>query len=89
MSTSYIPINCEFHDLLEMLATTRKVVRIVFRDAEGAGQVRIAKVVDVFSREGAEHLATSAGDLIRLDWLVEVAGVRLADFPTASKHCAL
>ena len=89
MNTSYTPIDCEFHDLLEMHATNRKVVRIVFRDAEGAEEVRITNIVDVFSREGAEHLATSSGELIRLDWLVEVAGVCLADFPMASNQCAL
>ena len=30
--TGYSPINCEFHDLLEDLATLRKPAQISFRD---------------------------------------------------------
>ena len=78
--SGYQPINCEFHDLLESLATTRKPARIAFVAADGATVHRNASVVDVFAREGAEYLSLSSGEILRLDRLVEVDGQRLADY---------
>lgn len=82
-STDYQPISCEFHDLLEDLATTRKPAHIRFSvDEEGAYAERFLKavIVDVYAREGVEYLETREGRIVRLDRLVEVDGVRLADF---------
>jgi len=76
----YLPINCEFHDLLEALATTRKPAQIGFRDADGAVQRRTAAITDVFARDGAEYLSMSTGETLRLDQLVEVDGENLADY---------
>src|ERR1700741_2653220 len=36
----YQPISCEFHDLLEALATTQEVAQISFRDGDGTAQRR-------------------------------------------------
>jgi len=78
--TTYIPINCEFHDLLEALATMRKPAQIGFPDEQGTEQKRTAVIVDVSARKGAEHLSLSTGEMLRLDQLVEVDGVKLADY---------
>jgi Rho-binding antiterminator len=78
--SSYHPISCEFHDLLEVLATTRKFSQIRFLDAEGAVAQRSAAITDVFARGGAEYLSLSTGETLRLDQLLAVGDARLADY---------
>lgn len=77
--TAYAPVSCEFHDLLESLAISGSIARIVFADAEGDVQVRSASIADLYAREGIEYLVTSTGETVRLDWLVEVNGERLSN----------
>lgn len=84
----YHPINCEFHDLLEDLATLRKPAQISFRDEGGVTQHRDAVITDVFARAGAEYLSLTTGETLRLDQLVDVSGARLADYGESST-CAL
>jgi len=86
--TGYSPINCEFHDLLEDLATLRKPAQISFRDEAGLTQHRDAVISDVFARSGAEYVSLTTGETVRLDLLVEVSGARLADYEEGSS-CAL
>ena len=76
----YVPINCEFHDLLESLTTTQKPAQIRFRDAQGVEQHRTATVADLYAREGAEYLVLSNHETLRLDQLVQVDGENLADY---------
>lgn len=76
----YNPISCEFHDVLEALATVRRPASISFHDDDGALQQRTAIIHDVYSRDGAEYLSLSSGETLRLDQLVEVDGNRLTDF---------
>lgn len=78
-SPDYTPISCAFHDRLEALATVRKPARIRFRDRDGVLHDRDATIRDVTTRDGAEYLAISTGEIVRLDHLVEVDGARLAD----------
>ncbi len=78
--STYHPISCEFHDLLEAYATTRKLVQIRFRDGEGTEQLRSAVITDVFARAGAEYLSMNKGETLRLDQLLEVDGAKLADY---------
>ncbi|HEY5802620.1 MAG TPA: hypothetical protein VIT90_02855 [Lysobacter sp.] len=84
LPSPYHPINCEFHDRLEDLATLRKRARIGFRDERGAEQHRDAVITDVFARNGEEFLVMSTGETLRLDRLVDVDGVRLADHESSS-----
>ena len=72
----YHPIACDFHDLLEALATTRTPARIRFLDAEGTVRQRTATLTDVCAREGAEYCSMSTGETVRLDRLVAVDGTR-------------
>lgn len=76
----YIPISCEFHDLLESLATTQKLVQIGFHDEEGEVQRRTAAITDVFARDGAEYLSMSTGETLRLDRLLDVDSENLAEY---------
>lgn len=82
--TPYHPISCEFHDRLEDLATLRKPVRIHFRDGSNADQHRDDVITDVFARDGEEVIVLRSGENVRLDWLVEVDGARLADYETSA-----
>jgi Rho-binding antiterminator len=85
--TGYRPINCEFHDLLEELATLRKAVRMSFRSHDLIER-RDAVITDVFSRAGAEYLSLTTRETVRLDQIIEVGGSCLAEYEETS-ICAL
>jgi Rho-binding antiterminator len=74
------PISCDFHDILETLATTGKPARLLFVDSQGQLQQRQARVADIYSRQGAEYMKLSNGETLRLDQLRSVDDSKLADF---------
>jgi len=76
-STTYIPINCEFHDLLENLALTHRVAEIHFRDSTGETRQRTTVIDDVYAMKGKEFLGLRTGETIRLDALISVDGMHL------------
>ena len=78
--STYVPISCNYHDLLETLATTHKPALIRYRGVEGGVQERTAAIADVFARNGVEYLVLSTGETVRLDRLLEVDGARLSDY---------
>lgn len=78
--SDYQPINCEFHDVLESLATTRKHVDVEYLDIDGVLQKQYALILDVYVRDRAEYLGLSSGETLRLDRIVAVNGIKLADF---------
>lgn len=72
-SDNYIPINCNFYDELEALATLSRRAEIVYK-AEGAA-IRIKGIIkDLYVKEKVEYLKLESGLEIRLDELVEVDG---------------
>ena len=75
----YLPISCDFHDLLESFAMACKPAQIRFRDEEGVVQRRSATIADVFARDEAEYLAMSTGETVRLDRLLAVDDFKLTD----------
>ncbi|MBU8976031.1 hypothetical protein JI752_007720 [Lysobacter sp. MMG2] len=85
---SYRPINCEFHDLLEDLATARRLTRVAYLDDAGTMRRGDGVITDVYARQGEEFLSMDSGETIRLDRLVEVHGQTLASFGNAD-GCAL
>jgi len=78
---TYQPISCDFHDLLEALATQRRPTTVHFVGEDGAPAQRQGVITDLYSRGGAEYLVLDAGEPLRLDRLVAVDGARRADFP--------
>jgi len=76
----YRPISCEFHDVLESLATRRRRAVVVYRTDDGTTRQTEATLADLFGRGGIEYVTLDSGEEIRLDRLVSVDGVRLADF---------
>jgi len=76
----YRPISCDFHDILESLATLHQQTHVRFLSEDGLLQHRCATIVDVFSKDGVEYLAISTGETLRLDQLVAVGKSKVADF---------
>lgn len=75
-SDAYAPIDCGLHDELQLLAMRRREVDLRVRaEAEGdpARELR-DRIVDVYTRGGAEWIRLGSGEEIRLDRLVEVDG---------------
>jgi Rho-binding antiterminator len=72
MKIPYHPISCEFHDVLETLATVRRPAQIRFRADDGDVHQRRAVITDVYSRDGAEYLVLDSGETLRLDRLIAV-----------------
>ena len=79
-SEPYQPISCEFHDVLESLATTAHRAPVVYVGDDGARHEVSAVITDLFGRDGVEFMVLDSGETVRLDRLVTVDGVRLADF---------
>ncbi len=75
MTDPYRPIDCGLHDRLLAAATLRRRVALRFRGPDGAPVDAHDRIVDVFTRGGAEYLRTEDGAEVRLDRLVEVDGV--------------
>lgn len=76
-NTPYQPIDCEFHDLLENLALSRRPTEISFLGESGVTLLRDAVITDVFARNGNEFASLATGELLRLDQLLEVGGAQL------------
>lgn len=73
---AYRPIACDFHDKLEALATLRRRVRVLLKDADGAGSASSVEglIADIYTREDKrEFLRLDGGMEIRLDRIVDVA----------------
>ncbi len=84
MNATYVPIDCEFHDVLEATATTGRLVSIEYLDTSGQQQTVQARISDLQARisdlqahGGEEHMLLDDGSRIRLDAIVSVDGVRL------------
>lgn len=71
----YQPIACSLHDRIEDAAVRGRFVDIAFAAEDGTAKVVNDRIVDWFSRDGAEFLTTASGLMIRLDRLISVDGV--------------
>ncbi len=83
MSRPYVPINCEFHDVLEAVATQRRVVAIVIEDEHGEASTLQARIVDITAHAGVETMRLDDDRQVRLDAIVSVDGVRRDAFADA------
>mgnify|MGYP001818909594 CR=1 FL=1 len=84
MTSDYVPIDCDQHSVLELLAMRRAAVTEHADDADGSVRIREGVVADVRTLNAAETLILhdAAGErfAIRLDRLLELrdgAGPRL------------
>ncbi len=74
----YQPINCDFYDELEALATLKRKCDIIFRSEDGGTIVIKGRIVDLFTKEKVEFMKLESGLEIRLDKLIEVDGKKAA-----------
>lgn len=79
-SEPYQPISCEFHDVLESLATKARPAAVVYLGDDGTRHEVSAVIADLFGRDGVEFMQLDSGETVRLDRIVTVDGVRLSDF---------
>lgn len=70
--TDYIPINCNLHDHLEACATLRKRCEIIYQQADGRRIETVDIIADIYTRNKEEFAVLGAGEIIRLDALIEV-----------------
>ena len=71
---TYQPINCNYYDELEAMATLRKVVNIEFYGESGESLSHEGQIIDFRIKEGAEYMILKDGKEIRLDDLIAVDG---------------
>jgi Rho-binding antiterminator len=81
MTKPYQVINCDFHDVLEIAAMQRQLVVLVYLDDVGRQWSIKALITDVFARAGADYLRLASNELIRLDQIIAVDGLRVDSFP--------
>jgi Rho-binding antiterminator len=75
-SNSYRPIDCDFHDQIESLATTRHRVHVTYKDEGGGLAARDGIIVDVYTAPSKEEfLKLEDGTTIRLDRITDVHGI--------------
>jgi Rho-binding antiterminator len=82
----YVPINCEFHDVLEATAVGGRAAVIRYLDEEPSLRIVEARIRDLYARNAMEYMQLDDGSAIRLDRVVSVNGVERSSFDDA---CAL
>lgn len=78
MKPPYNPIDCSYYDRLEAWATLRESCDIIWFDQEGVKQHTYSRINDLLLKEGVEYLIAENDLAIRLDKLVSVNGIPLA-----------
>ena len=77
MTTDYLPIDCDQHSVLELLAMRRARIMVQSKSPQGTVSVVEAIVFDVLTRDGAEYLVlrNQAGNefSVRLDRLLSLS----------------
>jgi Rho-binding antiterminator len=80
MSSVYVPINCEFHDVLEATAIKRKLAAITFDDIQGDRHTASTRIVDLYSEAGVEFMRLENGSTVRLDHVVSLDDAQRSAF---------
>lgn len=79
-TTDYRPIDCGYHDELQLIALRKMMVPIVYRKPDGKQVAIESKIADLYTREGEEFLLLPTSEEIRLDRLVSVNGLELKNY---------
>ncbi len=84
-TNDYVPIGCDQHSILELLAMHRSRVRVDALDESGAPISLDGRVADVITRAGAEYLVLDAGAAgmrsMRLDRVIAIFDASSRVFP--------
>ncbi|MBE9188858.1 hypothetical protein IQ230_00455 [Gloeocapsopsis crepidinum LEGE 06123] len=69
---AYVPVDCDFHDQLEALATLRKECQIVYQKVPSELVKVQGLIVDIYAANKADFLKVDDGTEIRLDRIVSL-----------------
>ncbi|NBC83349.1 MAG: hypothetical protein GVY19_08190 [Bacteroidetes bacterium] len=96
MNTKYHPVDCEFHDQLEALATQKNTIKINFWVKQGQYAQLNGKIKDVYATEKKEeYILLHTGHTIRLDHIITIDGKpgpgmdEYEDFANACLDCRI
>lgn len=76
MADTYQPVDCSFHDELEVRVLRGSRCHIVYRDENGREQSVTARLMDIGAHRGEEFLRLEGGAEIRLDRILCIDGLR-------------
>ena len=76
----YKPVNCDFYDELESLATLKKKSDIIFTGESGGKSVIQGRIFDLYTRDHVEYMKLDNGLEIRLDEIIEIDGKRQKNY---------
>ncbi|GLR16297.1 hypothetical protein [Portibacter lacus] len=71
---SYIPVGCDFVDLIEIHATRKDQVQLKYRNGQGTDCLINTRLVTWETRNKVEYLITSDPLEIRLDDVISING---------------
>ena len=74
---NYVPINCNTYDELILLIQQKLPVTILSENEDGCQEQHQSIIVDIYTRSKAEFICLEGGKEIRLDYLVEVGGLKI------------
>ena len=69
--SDYKPISCDFHSYLEHYATSREVVRLVWKEEEKLIENEVS-INDLYTKKGEEFIVLSNALTLRLDQIVSI-----------------
>ena len=78
--TTYRPISCDFHDILEDAATRRLLTEVKYTGTDGSEHTVRSKIRDITVENQEEFLLLETGEKIRLDRLITVNHEDLKDY---------
>lgn len=74
MATDYRPINCNYYDELEAIATLRKNVTVIYQSDGEQITLNEVGIKNLYAKDKEEFVVLTNGLTIRLDYLIEVDG---------------
>ncbi len=72
--SKYIPINCNYYDELEAIATLRKKVEVEYYENDQPITVQGVQIKDLYTKNKEEFIVFDNGLTLRLDYLIKVDG---------------
>ncbi|UYQ91199.1 hypothetical protein MKQ68_13975 [Chitinophaga horti] len=72
--SDYTPIDCNYYDILEHLATLRQPAAVHYQQPGHEAATVTGIITDLQARQGVEYLYLDTTLEIRLDWLITVNG---------------
>lgn len=73
----YRPIDCNFYDELEAIATLGREAHLLYKKADGTSGEAVGKIVNLFAKNKEEFLVLDTGFELRLDHLISVNDKKL------------